>query len=159
MIRRTLLLCSIGICILAGADRAHAQFLDMSRMIQNELNFQNMFYPWAWQGSVRAALATPNHPGALPFNAGTISNSINQSNRAFDGYVQQLRANGRRGDRAMHNWGNAQRGFWDYYDPPAATMYQLPYSHNAYHVDRGGYVHPGPVPQGGWGDNVYPIER
>ncbi|MBI2803827.1 MAG: hypothetical protein HYX68_02455 [Planctomycetes bacterium] len=143
-----------SVVILASAAGAQAQHLDMSQMVQNELNFQKRFYNWAWQGSVQAARWHRENGVPIPFNAATIYQSNLEGQRAFNGYIRQSQINSERTSQAIGNWTNgAIRGMGPYYNPSNGAVYNLPWTHNQYHMNRYGQFAPGYNPHR---DNVFP---
>ena len=127
--------------LLAGASlNANAQGFDMS-MVANELQFQDQFYDWAWQGSVALAQQIPNDQ-PLPFNAMTISNSLSGDMRAFEQSANQWHVNSARSSAAMDRYSlGAVRGNWVYQNPYGyGQTYELPYQ-GSYWQDQGGYIY------------------
>jgi len=127
--------------LLAGISLpAAAQGFDMS-MVANEVQFQNQFYDWAWQGSLAAARQIPNDQ-PLPFNAMTISNSLSGGMYAFEQSAAQWHINSARTTDALDRYGmGAVRGNWTYQNPYGyGETYGLPYQGN-YWQDQGGYIY------------------
>jgi len=112
--------------------------LGVGNMWANEIAFQNQFYNWARQGSIQ--VARNMRPGEqLPFNAMTISNSINEGNKAFGGYMNGLYQSSNTNSRIANNYSNyAIRGNGFYGN--GGPVYNLPYTHNYHTITNNGYI-------------------
>lgn len=138
--KATILAVTVG-TILSSAASSHAQDfpgLGVGNMWANEIAFQNQFNKWAWAGSVQ--VARNMRPGEkLPFDAMTISSSINEGNKAFGGYMQGLYKSSNTYSNIANNYSNyaiRHNGFYGNGGP----VYNLPYTHNYHTVTNYGYV-------------------
>lgn len=154
MFKKSLSLLIAGIVVLASAGAANAQNLDMSRMVQNELNFSNQFNQWAWKGSLETAryLRMTGQPN--PFNATTLNQANRDLQRTYDAYNRAAQNNSNRTSNAIGNWTNgALRGNGPYYNPNTGANVNLPWTHNTYHINQYGQAVPGYSP---YRTNIYP---
>lgn len=139
----------------AGQASAQGFSMDMSQMVQNELNFQNQFYSYVHRRSWELAREIPNDQ-PLPFNAMTISRSVSEGMRAFEGYNQAWHNNSNRQLEAVERWTDgAINGVSPYANPYTGETYNLPYVPDAYHVGPYGYIYSGYDPYNS-GGNFYP---
>jgi hypothetical protein len=118
--------------------------------------FDNQFYPWAWEQSVEVARHL--QPGEqLPFNAMTISRSISDANESFEGYVHSMQDNSARTDETLSRFDQYLRGVGNYVNPDDNQLYELPYTQDVYNLNRDTQViTPGYSP---YDDNLYPEDR
>jgi len=146
-----------GVVVLANVGAAKSQEfpgLGVGQMWQNEINFNKQFDQWNAIGSMQVAkwlreTGTPN-----PFNAMTIHNSINQGNQAFGAYIQNSQVNSWKTSNAINNWTNgAINGNAHYQGNYGGPVYNVPYTHNVYHINQYGQAVPGYSP---YYQNIYP---
>lgn len=146
-------------CILGIGQSARAQFdipltpfQGFGDMVQQNLNFEAQFYPWAWQQSQIVAIQTRGQQ--IPFDAMTIHRANVRGSEAFGGYIQGLQQSSQRTSDALDNYGRqAIRGYSPYVNPQGQG-YWLPYGPEAYYQYQG-YIYRGPNyydPSG----NLYP---
>ena len=130
--------------------------LGVGDMWANELAFQNQFYQNAWRQSWELARQVPNDQ-PLPFNAMTISNSLNQGMQAFEGFANNWHVNSETTMNAIGRWNEgAIRGIAPHANPYGGPVYNLPYGPEGYHVSPAGYMHQGVNPYYPAG-NYYPV--
>ena len=141
------------------AGNAHAQGLDMSGMVANELAFQQQFYGLV-QNTVgqlyaqcqRWRAATEDYRSqcpqlASPFNAATIAQSNREASQAWDGYNQAWHQNSARTTAAIDRYGEqAILGQAPHVDPTTGQTYTVPNGYNHYWTDNHGQV---------WGTQTY----
>jgi hypothetical protein len=114
------------------------------------MQFEQQFDQWARVGSWQVALATPNDQ-PLPFNAMTISNSINQGNQAFYGYLGGLQNSSAATSAAIGAYSTgAIQGNWYYQNPYSGQTVVAPYTNNPYsgYYQNNGYFYQGTQPGG-----------
>jgi hypothetical protein len=123
-------------------------------MWQNEVNFQKQFDQWAWKKSVELARHLRETGQQNPFNAMTISKSLSEGNQAFEGYIRNSQLNSAKTSQAIANWNNgAIRNQGLYQAPHGGPAYNLPWTHNVYHINQNGQAIPGFSP---YYQNLYP---
>ena len=145
---------------LANAGQAKAQYgnefpgLGVGQMWQNEINFQKQFDQWAWKASVDLARHLRETGQKNPFNAMTISKSLTEGNQAFEAYIHNSQVNSAKTSQAIANWNNgAIQGNATYQAPYGGPAYNLPYTHNTYHINQYGQAAPG---YNSYYQNIYP---
>ncbi|MDZ4817735.1 MAG: hypothetical protein SGJ20_02045 [Planctomycetota bacterium] len=150
----------VAAVMIAGAFQANVsqaqEFpgLGVGGMWAANAEFERNFDHWARVGSYHAALMTPNDQ-PLPFNAMTISNSLSDGMRAFEGYNNNWHVNSRRTTDAIERWDDgAIREVAPYADPYGGNRMMLPYGPDSYYRDPAGYVYPHGDPNY-YGDNMY----
>lgn len=117
--------------------------LGVGDMWANEVRFCNQFDQWNRQGSWALARMIPNDQ-PLPFNAMTISNSLSDGMRSFEGFNNNWHVNSNRTMNAIENWNyGAIREVAPFQNPYGGPVHMLPYQHNAYHQDAPGYIYQG----------------
>lgn len=106
--------------------------LSVSHMWANELAFQNNFYNWAWHRSCELARQIPNDQ-PLPFDAMSISRSLNEGNQAVTNYIHHSQNLSERQLRAVEDYSQqAIRGNSPYSNQWNPTPVYLPYGPDAY---------------------------
>lgn len=154
MFKKMLPLAAVGLVVLGFNGTARAQHLDLSQMVQANLAFERQFDLWARQGSMEVARQLRMSGQQNPFNAMTISQATRDGNRAFEGYIRNAQINSHRTSEAIGNWTNgAIRGNGPYQDPYSGALYNLPWTHNQYHINQYGQAVPGFNP---YRTNVHP---
>ncbi len=132
-----------GLAIAVSGGSVKAQGLDMSQMVQNELNFQKQFYQWAAKGSIEAARWHRINGVPIPFNATTLNQANLANQQAYDRYNQGWYNNSNRTSEALANYSNyAVRGLGPY-QGSNGMIYNLPWTHNQYHINQWGQAVPG----------------
>ncbi len=140
MFKKMILTLIAGLAVHAAADTAKAQ--TMADMVANELRFQNQFYNWAWQGSQDVARYHRLTGQPIPFNAATLVEANRQNQRAYDAYNAAWHNNSNRTGEVMNNYSNYNRGLGGY-QGNNGQVYNLPWTHNQYHIDQYGRAVPG----------------
>lgn len=146
MIRTIAYAAVAALAFVAAPQFANAQYpgpsMDLSQIVNANLAFDRAFDVYARQKSWE--IARNMKPGEkLPFNAMTISKSINEGNQAFGRYMQSVQQGSAARSRMADNYSNfAIRGN-AHYSGPGGPTYNLPNTHNAYTITPGGYAIPG----------------
>ncbi|MBM3995929.1 MAG: hypothetical protein FJ303_17515 [Planctomycetes bacterium] len=154
MLKKLVIVAVAAVLGLANVGSAKAQFMDMSHMVQAELAFQKQFYAWSWQQSLALAKHLRETGQPMPFNATTLNHANLQNQKAFESYLRSVQHNSNKSSAAISNWTTgAIRGQGPYYSPSNGQMYQLPWTHNVYHINQYGQYVPGYSP---YYHNVYP---
>ncbi|HXE72167.1 MAG TPA: hypothetical protein VNO81_05865 [Candidatus Nitrosotenuis sp.] len=135
--------------LLGGTRAAHAQFMDMSWAVQSQMmnqayaDYMAQYAAMQWLQDVAAYRQATGYTGPIyaPFNAATISNSVNAANQAFDGYCQSWYANSQATCNAVENYSNqAILNQAPYYNPYTGQQYMVPNYYNSYYVNPAGVV-------------------
>ena len=128
-------------------------FFDINKMAQNELAFQQQFNHMAWQQSLALAKLYGNRP--IPYNAMTIFKANNDAQNYFHNhYLPAVQQNSKVASEAVSNWTkHAIQGIGPYYNPQTGHIYESPWIHNQYHLNRYGEAAPGYNP---YRTNLYP---
>lgn len=154
MARKLFIAVLVGVSMAAAGQKAQAQHLDLSALVNANLNADQQFFKWAWQRSVELGRQIP--PGQLPFNAMTLSQANRDAANAWGGYNAQWHANQARLGQTFNNLSDANRGLGYYHNPHSGQLHQLPWTHNNYHMTPNGYIYPGRV-HPHYGQNLNPF--
>lgn len=142
MFKKSLLALFAGLVVLGNVNVAKAQNLDLSHMVQANQAFDQQFNQWAWQRSLEVARWHRETGTPLPFNAMTLNQSNRELQKTYDSYNRQWHVNSNSTSQAIGNWTNgAIRGVGPYQAPNGAT-YNLPWTHNQYHINQYGQAVP-----------------
>jgi hypothetical protein len=153
MFKKSLAVVFTSLVVLGDGGTARAQFMDLSHIVQANMNFDQQAHQWAWQASLAAAKWHRETGTPIPFNAMTIAAANRQTQQVYDSANSQWHNNSNRVSQAISNWTNgAIRGVGPY-QAPNGQLYMLPWTHNQYHMNQYGQFVPGHNP---YGTNVLP---
>ena len=142
MFKKAFLLVIASVFVLGNVSVARAQNLDLSHIVAANLAFDQQFNQLAWKLSLEAARWHRETGTPIPFNAMTLNQSNRELQKTYDSYNRQAQINSNRTSQAISNWTNgAIRGNGLYQAPNGAT-YNLPWTHNQYHINQYGQAVP-----------------
>lgn len=122
----------------------------MNAAFDQQMHQQNVQFCTDWYNNLQAYRAQTGDmsPVNLPFNAMTISNSINEGNQAFYGYLDSMQASSAAMDRSFDNFSGYIRSEASYTDPVTGQTWTAPNDAQLY---RGW---DGQIYQAGYGQQV-----